>query len=147
MRRSNWLKNKIGAILALILLVAISGCGAGGGTDAVVSSGGTIGGTTGDTGGTGGTTGGGAVVKSATLSWSPATTNSDGTPLVDLAGYRVYYGTSSGNYTNTVDISDPAATSTLIAGLASYTTYYFAVTAYDTSGNESSFSNEGVKAL
>ena len=28
-----------------------------------------------------------------TLSWDPPTTNADGTPLTDLAGYKVYYGT------------------------------------------------------
>ncbi len=34
----------------------------------------------------------------ATLSWTPPTQNTDGSPLTDLAGYRVYWGTSSGNY-------------------------------------------------
>lgn len=120
--------------------MTLAGCGSGGLTTSTGSS-------TGSTGGTTGGTTGGVVLKSATLLWAPATTNSDGTPLSDLAGYRVYYGTASGNYTTTVDVSDPAATSAQIDGLTPNTTYYFAVTAYDSSGNESSFSNEGVKAL
>jgi hypothetical protein len=33
----------------------------------------------------------------ATLTWDAPTTNADGTPLTDLAGYRIYYGTTSGN--------------------------------------------------
>ena len=31
---------------------------------------------------------------SATLDWTPVTQNTDGTVLTDLAGYKVYYGTS-----------------------------------------------------
>ncbi len=138
MRRSAWLKSKIGAILLPALLIAITGCGAGGGgTDAVVSSGGTTGG-----GGTGG-----AASLSATLNWTPVTTNIDGSPLTELAGYRVHYGTQSGNYTTTVDVADPAAANAVISNLQAGTTYYFVVTAYDTSGNQSQYSNEGVKAL
>ena len=33
------------------------------------------------------------------LTWDPPTTNTDGTTLADLAGYKIYYGQSSGNYT------------------------------------------------
>lgn len=153
MKRSAWLKSKIGVILLPALFIAITGCGAGtGGTGGAISSGGTTGGTT--TGGTsgggttgGGTTGGGAASLSATVSWTPVTTNTDGSPLTELAGYRVHYGTQSGNYTTTVDITDPAAANAIISNLQAGTTYYFVVTAYDTSGNQSQYSNEGVKAL
>lgn len=75
-----------------------------------------------------------------TLSWTPPTTNSDGTPLTDLAGYKVYSGVSSGNYTQNVDVGN--VTSYTATSLSVGTTYYFAVTAYDTSGNQSIFSNE-----
>jgi len=34
----------------------------------------------------------------ATVSWIPPTTNTDGTALTDLAGYKVYYGTVSWSY-------------------------------------------------
>jgi len=75
-----------------------------------------------------------------TFSWTPPTTNSDGTPLTDLAGYRVYSGVSSRNYTQNTDVGN--VTSYTVTNLSGGTTYYFAVTAYDTSGNQSTFSNE-----
>ncbi len=58
----------------------------------------------------------------------------------DLAGYKVYYGTSSGSYDNILDVGP--STSVEIGGLSQGETYYFVVTAYDTSGNESAFSEE-----
>ena len=78
------------------------------------------------------------------LSWDAPTTNEDGTPLTDLAGYKVYYGQASRQYDVSVDVglSTTAALSSLVDGRA----YYFAVTAYDTSGNESNFSTEIVYA-
>lgn len=81
----------------------------------------------------------------ATLSWTAPTTNVDSTPLTDLAGYKVYYGTSSGSYNSTIDAGN--VTSTNIINLTEKVTYYFAVTAYDTAGNESSYSNEVSKAI
>lgn len=147
MRRLVWLKSKIGAILLPALFIAITGCGAGGGTGGAVSSGGTTGGTTGGGttgGGTtgGGTTGGGTTTNSATLSWSAPMLNVDGTPLNDLAGYKIYLGTSSGAYTTTVDVGN--STTYSMTGLDVNKTYYYAVTAYDTSGNESNYSTEVV---
>ena len=81
----------------------------------------------------------------ATLTWNPPTTNTDGTPLTDLAAYKVYYGTASGSYTTTVDVGN--VTSYTVTGLNNNATYYFATTAYDTSGNESGYSNEVSKTI
>jgi hypothetical protein len=75
-----------------------------------------------------------------TLSWGPPAINSDGTILTDLAGYKIYYGTTSGNYVYYVDIGN--VINYRIMDLGEGLTYYFAVTAYDTSGNESEFSAE-----
>ncbi len=58
----------------------------------------------------------------------------------DLAGYNVYYGITSGNYSTSVDVDNQ--TSYLLTGLVSGQTYYIAVKAYDMSGNESPFSSE-----
>ncbi len=80
-----------------------------------------------------------ALAYDVTLTWDPPTTNADGTPLTDLAGYKVYYGTSSGNYTTSIDVNN--VTTYTVTGLQPGT-YYFAVTAYDTSGNESDYSEE-----
>ena len=79
-------------------------------------------------------------VLAANLSWVPPTENIDGTPLNDLSGYRVLWGTESRNYSNSLNISDPAVTSVDIG--VNIGTYFFAMKAIDSAGDESSFSNE-----
>jgi hypothetical protein len=64
-----------------------------------------------------------------------------------LAGYKVYYGTAAGVYGTPKDVplasvSDPTAPIYDLTGLTVGTTYYVAATAYDSSGNESTKSNE-----
>ncbi len=81
----------------------------------------------------------------ATLSWNPPTTNKDGSPLADLAGYILYYDTTSGKYNNSIDVGD--LTTYQVENLTEGLTYYFAVTAYDTSSNESEYSNEVSKTI
>jgi hypothetical protein len=85
----------------------------------------------------------------ATLSWDPPTTNADGTPLTDLGGYKIYRGTSSGNYTETTDIGmgtcAPPNCTYVVTNLNGGLNYYFVATAYDTSLNESGYSNEVFK--
>ncbi|MGD0885998.1 MAG: fibronectin type III domain-containing protein, partial [Thermodesulfovibrionales bacterium] len=76
----------------------------------------------------------------ATLTWTPPTTNANGTALTDLAGYIVYYGTASGNYSQNINVGD--VTTYTVSNLTAGTTYYFAVTAYDTAGNQSAYSNQ-----
>ena len=73
-----------------------------------------------------------------TLGWNTSTD-----PAV--AGYRVYYGTASGNYTSTVDAGP--STEVTVSGLAPGTTYYFAVLDYDHSANQSAFSPEVVYTI
>ncbi|HNQ02514.1 MAG TPA: fibronectin type III domain-containing protein [Syntrophales bacterium] len=68
-----------------------------------------------------------------TVAWDP-------NPEPTVAGYRLYYGTSSRYYTNSVDVSN--STRCTISALVEGVTYYMAVTAYDTSGNQSGYSNE-----
>lgn len=80
----------------------------------------------------------------ATLSWDLPTTNADGTPLTDLAGYKIHHGTSPGSYT-ALDVGN--VTQYTIDNLMDGQTHYFAVTAYDTFGNESGFSNEVSKLI
>ncbi len=68
-----------------------------------------------------------------TLAWDPNTED-------DLAGYSVYYGIQSGNYDSVIDAGNVAQYT--VSNLEPETHYYFAVTAYDTSGNESDLSEE-----
>lgn len=82
---------------------------------------------------------------SANLNWNANTES-------DLAGYKIYYGktprTSScpvGGYTTTLDVGK--VTSYTINNLTDGSTYYFSITAYDTGGKESCFSEERSKTL
>lgn len=82
----------------------------------------------------------------ATLSWTPPTTNLDGSSLTNLAGYKIYYGTQPGNYPNVITIDNPGLSAYVIENLQP-NTYYFAMTAYNTSGSESPHSNTASKTI
>ena len=82
----------------------------------------------------------------ATLTWVAPTVNSDGTPLSDLAGYIIRYGTSSTSYSNNVRVTDPSLQTYTVQNLASGT-YFFAVAAFDTSDNTSTNSNQVSKTI
>jgi hypothetical protein len=101
--------------LLIFSLLLVAGCGGGGGGN--------------------GSSGGGTIK----LAWDPNTES-------DLAGYRVYYGTSSGAYENSIDVGRGTPSGGLVTysltNLAKGQSYCIAVTAYNTSGNESGFSNE-----
>jgi hypothetical protein len=73
-----------------------------------------------------------------TVAWDP-------NPEPDVAGYKIYYGTSPGSYSSFVNAGN--ITSMVISGLTAGATYYFAAVAYDGSGNESGFSNEIIYAV
>jgi hypothetical protein len=76
-----------------------------------------------------------------TLSWQPPTENADGSTLQDLKGYRVHYGKSSKTYSSSVDLHNASLTSYVVDNLPSGR-YYFAVTALNTKGLESTVSGE-----
>jgi hypothetical protein len=61
-------------------------------------------------------------------------------PSTDVTGYRVYYGTASGNYTASISLG--TVTAATVPGLAAGVTYFFAVTAFNASGLESDLSNQ-----
>jgi ELWxxDGT repeat protein len=72
----------------------------------------------------------------ATVSWLPVTQSDDGLPLTNLAGYRIYFGTSPYDLSERVEVRDPAATTMAINFLPSGERY-FAMTAFTTDGRES----------
>ena len=96
-------------------------------------------------GGGGGSTASGAGTGTATLKWSAPTTNADGSQLTDLAGFKIYYGTESGSYPQTIDVGNVITYQ--VVNLPKGTTYYFIITAYNNAGVESDPSNEASKAL
>jgi hypothetical protein len=71
--------------------------------------------------------------RSVSLAW-------DADPQPDIAGYKLYYGSATGSYTNDIDVGN--VTTTTLSGLVNGVTYYFAATAYDTLGLESGYSGE-----
>jgi hypothetical protein len=81
------------------------------------------------------------------FAWLPPTLSVDGTPLDDLAGYRLYTAPIAGGYTlgapafdvRLAQLEQPATPSLLVPCLVRS---FWAVTAYDTMMNESAFSNE-----
>lgn len=89
-----------------------------------------------------------AVVQtgSITLSWQPPTQRTDGTALTTLAGYRVYYGTRSGSYSNSVTVANPGIASYVVDAVPSGT-YFVVLTAFDANDIESGYSNEATVTI
>ena len=83
---------------------------------------------------------------SATLSWIPPTTNANGTTLTNLAGYLVHYGTNAASLAETITIANPGISTYVISNL-SPGTWFFSVTAFNTSKVESNFSNIANKMI
>lgn len=81
----------------------------------------------------------------AILSWTPVRSTTDGRPLKNLAGYKIYYGTSPRTM-RTVTLADPTLTTYHITNLASGT-WYFAVAAYTSDGVEGIHSNVATKRV
>ena len=77
--------------------------------------------------------------KSAIITWSASTE-------ADLAGYRVYVGTRSGVY-NVGTFEVVGRTSFTVPNLPVGTTYFFAVTAFDKVGQESTKSGEFSRSI
>jgi hypothetical protein len=83
---------------------------------------------------------------SALLTWVPPTQNTDGSALINLASYKVYWGTTQGNYPNSAAVNDASATTYLVENLVPGT-YFFVVTAVNSQGTESQFSNTASKVI
>jgi hypothetical protein len=83
-----------------------------------------------------------------TIAWTAPVARADGSPLslADIGGYRIYYGSSEGDYPNRIDVNDGTAVESTLNGLAAGT-YYIVVTTYDTAGRESEFSPVVIKTI
>lgn len=82
----------------------------------------------------------------ATLSWTPPTENSDGSALMDLAGYQVHYGQSQSNLNQTVTLSNASLSTYVVENLGSGT-WYFALVAVNSRGTTSVFSSVATKTI
>ncbi len=83
---------------------------------------------------------------SVELSWTPPNTNENGTALTDLAGYTIHYGISKEDLNKKININMPGVSSHVINNLTK-NTYYFAVSAFDASGNNSKKSAVARKSI
>ncbi len=84
--------------------------------------------------------------RAATLSWAAPTSNTNGTPLTDLTGYRIYYGSSPQELSHTVQINTVGLQTYVIDDLEPGT-WYFAVMALASSGAESTLSTVVTKTI
>jgi len=82
------------------------------------------------------------VSATAALNWSAAADSR-------VIGYRVYYGTASRVFLQAKGsgLDAGASISFVVSNLQAGTTYYFAVTSYDASQNESDYSGEVSKVV
>jgi hypothetical protein len=83
---------------------------------------------------------------SVTLSWTPPTKNDDGSDLIDLDGYRIYWGTTPGSYPNSVTLDNPGLSSYVVDNLVPGT-YEFVATSFNTAKVESVYSNPATKTV
>jgi len=82
-----------------------------------------------------------AGIASISLAWTAPTENEDGSTLTDLAGYHIYYGRESGNYTDEIEIDNPSISSVVIGDLTP-ATYFISATAFNADGTESVYASE-----
>jgi len=80
---------------------------------------------------------------SVTIEWSSPTQNDDGSALTDLSGYKIRYGTAPGIYTSFVDVGN--VNTYTVRNLEVGKTYYFSVSALNSTADESPGSNEEAK--
>jgi hypothetical protein len=88
-----------------------------------------------------------ASTGSASLSWTIPTLKLNGDALDNLAGFIIYYGTTSGAYPDKVVINDTTATSVVINNLKVGWTYYFTLVSFNTDNDESEKSPEVSKLI
>jgi hypothetical protein len=82
----------------------------------------------------------------ATVNWTPPTTNTDGTALTDLAGFKVVYGRSSTTLNQSASVTNAGLTSYTVNSLTSGQ-WFFAVRAVNSAGVESDISNVATKTI
>lgn len=81
-----------------------------------------------------------AALGAVSLQWTPPTEEMDDTPLTNLAGYRIHYGTNANALKKTIDVSSAGIVNYVVENLAPGA-YFFAVRAITSDGVQSELSN------
>ncbi len=76
---------------------------------------------------------------SLTISWLAPDTNVNGSALTDLAGYHIHYGTSATALNQEIDVPTTGVTDYVVEDLNANSTYYFAISSYNSAGVESQY--------
>jgi hypothetical protein len=85
-------------------------------------------------------------IGTATLSWQAPTTDTNGAALTDLAGYRIHYGISASDLSDTIKLTGVGIQTYVIDNLGPGT-WYFAISAVASTGVESALSDVVSKTI
>lgn len=124
------------ALVFIFSLAVLAGCGGGGSAGTPVSS--SV--STGTSTSTGSGTSAPAPEGSATLVWQPPATYTNGQALTNLSGYRIYYGLSSTNLNESIQVNSASTVSYVVNNLAAGT-WYFAIAAVTNTGLQGAMSD------
>jgi len=117
------IRASFGLVIFAVVGVALGGCTGGGGDDSAPPAAQAP-----------------AATASVTFQWDPVAVS-------DLAGYKIYSSTTPGTYGSPIATLSASTTTYQMTNLTKGETYFFAVSAYDTNGNESPFSNEQSRTI
>ena len=123
-------RHYIAVLFGITATVLLDGCnldGSSGSGSAAVDTGGT----------TSSASSNGEQNTSVTLSWAPPQTNADGSALTNLAGYHIHYGTQPTALNSEIDVPTAGLADYVVEGLKTNSTYYFAISSYNSEGIES----------
>ncbi|PCJ85769.1 MAG: hypothetical protein COA54_10225 [Thiotrichaceae bacterium] len=78
------------------------------------------------------------------FSWTAPVAREDESPIAmsEIAGYRIYFGTETGNYSQSIEVDDAYIDVITLDALNTAGTYYIVITTVDTDGRESTYSEE-----
>jgi len=86
--------------------------------------------------------------QAVTFQWEMVLEREDNTPLLNLAGYKLYQSAEAGVYgaVPAVDLDNPGLSTYVLEGVGEGL-WYWVLTAYDANGLESGYSNEVSKII
>jgi hypothetical protein len=131
------------SLATVVVIGALAACGGGGGSSTATSSSAAVAAVSStDSSPPAGSSSSASTssIGAATLSWAAPDENTDGSALTNLAGYRIYYGTSADALDQVIDIPSVGITTYVLDDLTAGT-YHFSIRAYNALGAESALSN------